>query len=69
MLQVQLVKLKKQDDEHRIIQSSQQVNYETCSSRIHAFLDKYELIFDTELEETIHVYKAAYKAFFFKRKE
>ena len=34
-----------------------------------AFLDKYELIFDTELEETIHVYKAVYKAFFFKRKE
>ena len=43
MLQVQLVKLKKQDDEHRIIQSSQQVNYETCSSRIHEFLDKYEI--------------------------
>jgi len=34
-----------------------------------AFLKEYELIFDTELEESIHVSNAAYKAFFFKRKE
>jgi putative methyltransferase (TIGR04325 family) len=34
-----------------------------------AFLEEYELVFDVELEETIHVNNAAYKAFFFKRKE
>lgn len=32
------------------------------------FLSKYELLFDTELEESINVSNAAYKAFFFKRK-
>jgi putative methyltransferase (TIGR04325 family) len=34
-----------------------------------AFLKEYELIFDTELEEAIHVNNAAYKAFFFKLKQ
>ncbi|MES2139762.1 MAG: methyltransferase, TIGR04325 family [Bacteroidota bacterium] len=33
------------------------------------FLSKYEMIFDTELSEAIHLNNAAYKSFFFKRKK